>query len=157
MAAPPTPRPQRLPQRRPAHHGAGPARTGTDHHRHRHRRLQDRRGSADLGLQTSVHIESGVEQGSKSRPIATLREHGLLHDTTTVLHLNGISDDQLRMLADAGSSVSVSPDIELKMGFGIPMTGRTRAAGLQPALSIDDVPSAGGDMFSTMRTAYATQ
>ena len=33
------------------------------------------------------------------------------------------------MLADAGSSVSISPDVELKMGFGMPMTGRVLAAG----------------------------
>jgi cytosine/adenosine deaminase-related metal-dependent hydrolase len=31
------------------------------------------------------------------------------------------------------------------------------AAGLRPTLSIDDVPSVGGDMFSTMRTAFAVQ
>lgn len=43
------------------------------------------------------------------------------------------------------------------MGFGRPMTGRAPAAGLRPTLSIDDVPSVGGDMFSTMRTAFAVQ
>jgi 5-methylthioadenosine/S-adenosylhomocysteine deaminase len=73
------------------------------------------------------------------------------------VHANGISDDELRMLADAGSSVSISPDVELKMGFGWPVTGRALAAGLRPTLSIDDVPSVGGDMFSTMRTAFAVQ
>ena len=73
------------------------------------------------------------------------------------MHVNGISDEELRMLAGAGSSVSISPDVELKMGFGRPMTGRVPAAGLRPTLSIDDVPSAGGDMFSTMRTAFAVQ
>jgi 5-methylthioadenosine/S-adenosylhomocysteine deaminase len=109
--------------------------------------------AADLGLRTSVHVD-GLTGG---RPIAELREHGLLFDTTTFVHANGISDDELRMLADAGSSVSISPDVELKMGFGWPMTGRMLAAGLRPTLSIDDCPSAGGDMFATMRTAYAVQ
>ncbi|MDX3265838.1 hypothetical protein PV336_42890 [Streptomyces sp. MI02-2A] len=41
------------------------------------------------------------------------------------------------MLADAGSSLSISPVVELKMGFGSPMTGRVLAAGLRPALSRD--------------------
>lgn len=85
------------------------------------------------------------------------REHGLLFDTMTVVHGNGLGDDELRMIADAGGSVSISPDVEVKMGFGWPMTGRMLAAGLRPTLSIDDCPSAGGDMFSTMRTAYAVQ
>jgi cytosine/adenosine deaminase-related metal-dependent hydrolase len=110
--------------------------------------------AADLGLRTTVHIESG---GAGGRPIADLRDHGLLFDTTTFVHVNGISDEQLRMLADAGSSVSISPDVELKMGIGWPGTGRMLAAGLRPTLSTDDCPSAGGDMFATMRTAYAVQ
>lgn len=109
--------------------------------------------ASDLGLRTSVHVDGLTGR----RPIAELREHGLLFDTTTFVHANGISDDELRMLADAGSSVSISPDVELKMGFGWPMTGRMLAAGLRPTLSIDDCPSAGGDMFATMRTAYGVQ
>jgi cytosine/adenosine deaminase-related metal-dependent hydrolase len=109
--------------------------------------------AAELGLRTSLHVESeGVR-----RPVADLHEHGLLRDTTTFVHANGIGDDELRMLADAGASVSISPDVELKMGFGWPMTGRMLAAGLRPTLSIDDVPSVGGDMFSTMRTTYVVQ
>ncbi|MEV7955228.1 amidohydrolase family protein [Streptomyces sp. NPDC088141] len=106
--------------------------------------------AAELGLRTSLHIEA-------SGTIAELREHGLLRDTTTAVHANGTSDEELRMLADAGGSISISPDVELKMGFGSPMTGRALAAGLRPTLSIDDVPSVGGDMFSTMRTAFAVQ
>ena len=109
--------------------------------------------AAELGLRTSLHTGS---DGTR-RPVADLCKHGLLRETTTFVHANGISDEELRMLADAGSSISISPDVELKMGFGAPMTGRALAAGLRPTLSIDDVPSVGGDMFSTMRTAYAVQ
>lgn len=112
---------------------------------------QDLKLAADLGVRTSVHIESG------GRPIAELLEHGLLSDTSTFVHANGIDDDQLRMLAHAGSSVSISPDVELRMGIGWPETGRMLAAGLRPSLSTDDTPSASGDMFATMRTAYTVQ
>ena len=115
----------------------------------------DLRLAGELGLRTSVHVGSGGARGS--RPIAALRDHGLLSDTTTFVHANGVEDDELRMLADAGCSVSISPDVELKMGFGWPETGRMVAAGLRPTFSIDDCPSAGGDMFATMRTAYAVQ
>ncbi|WP_460073054.1 amidohydrolase family protein [Streptomyces sp. YKOK-I1] len=107
--------------------------------------------AAELGLRTSLHVD--LVGGA----VADLRKHGLLRDTTTFVHGNGLSDEELRMLADAGSSLSISPDVELKMGFGWPMTGRTLAAGLRPTLSVDDVPSAGGDIFSTMRTAFAVQ
>ncbi|MEW1829443.1 amidohydrolase family protein [Streptomyces sp. NPDC088196] len=107
----------------------------------------------ELGLRTSLH----VDPGGTSRTVADLHEHGLLRGTTTFVHANGITDEELRMLADAGASLSVSPDVELKMGFGSPVTGRALAAGVRPTLSVDDVPSAGGDMFSTMRTAFAVQ
>ncbi|MEV6418051.1 amidohydrolase family protein [Kribbella sp. NPDC051718] len=109
--------------------------------------------AAELDLRTSLHI---VAEGTQ-RPVGDLHEHGLLRDTTTFVHGNGISDEELRMLADAGSSLSISPDVELKMGFGFPLTGRALAAGLRPTLSVDDVPSVGGDLFSTMRTAFAAQ
>ncbi|WP_433167039.1 amidohydrolase family protein [Kribbella sp. CA-247076] len=114
---------------------------------------QELKLAAELDLRTSLHVASDGTQ----RPVADLHEYGLLRDTTTYVHANGISDDELRMLADAGASLSISPDVELKMGFGSPMTGRALAAGLRPTLSIDDVPSVGGDMFSTMRTAFAVQ
>ncbi|MEV7602824.1 amidohydrolase family protein [Kitasatospora sp. NPDC089797] len=109
------------------------------------------RTAAELGLHTSLHT------GGDHRPVAAMHHHGLLRDTTTFVHGNGIADDELRMLADAGSSLSVSPDVELKMGFGAPLTGRALAAGLRPTLSVDVVPSVGGDMFSTMRTAFCAQ
>lgn len=107
----------------------------------------------ELGLRTSLH----VDPGGTSRTVADLHEHGLLRETTTFVHANGITDEELRMLADAGASLSVSPDVELKTGFGSPVTGRALAAGVRPTLSVDDVPSVGGDMFSTMRTAFAVQ
>jgi cytosine/adenosine deaminase-related metal-dependent hydrolase len=110
-----------------------------------------------LDLRVSVHLHRATGWPTGRRPIADLHQRGLLDDRTTVVHGNGISDDQLAMMADAGCSVSISPDVELKMGFGWPETGRVLAAGIRPSLSIDDCPAAGGDMFGAMRTAYAVQ
>jgi cytosine/adenosine deaminase-related metal-dependent hydrolase len=111
----------------------------------------------ELGLPVSLHVHGTGGWPRGDRPIAEMHERGLLDDRTTVVHGNGLSDDQLAMLAGAGGSVSVSPDVELKMGFEPPITGRALAAGIRPSLSIDDCPSAAGDMFSTMRTALATE
>ncbi|QWF84546.1 amidohydrolase family protein [Amycolatopsis sp. CA-230715] len=109
----------------------------------------------ELGLRVSVHVH--VLAGEADRPVAAMAGRGLLDDRTTFVHGNGLADDELAMMADAGCSVSISPDVELKMGFGWPETGRMLAAGIRPTLSIDDCPSAGGDMFSTMRTALSVQ
>jgi 5-methylthioadenosine/S-adenosylhomocysteine deaminase len=113
----------------------------------------DMKLAAELGLRTSVHVD-GLSGG---RPIAELHRHGLLSASTTFVHANGLGDDELSMIADAGASVSISPDVEAKMGFGWPETGRVLAAGLRPTLSADDCPAAAGDLFATMRTAFAVQ
>ncbi|MFD2470857.1 amidohydrolase family protein [Amycolatopsis silviterrae] len=106
----------------------------------------------ELGLRVSVHVH-----GAACASIPEMRERNLLDDRTTIVHGNGLTDEQLAILADAGCSVTVSPDVEAKMGFGWPETGRLLGAGIRPSLSIDDCPSVGGDMFSAMRTAFATQ
>jgi 5-methylthioadenosine/S-adenosylhomocysteine deaminase len=118
--------------------------------------VADVAAARDLGLRASVHLHASSPGTTQRRLVAAMREHGLLDDRTTVIHGNGL-DDELAMMADAGVSVSISPDVELKMGFGWPETGRMLAAGIRPTLSIDDCPSAGGDMFSTMRTALGVQ
>ncbi|WP_406637688.1 amidohydrolase family protein [Amycolatopsis sp. WGS_07] len=106
----------------------------------------------ELGLRVSVHVH-----GEVCDSIPEMHERNLLDDRTTIVHGNGLTDEQLAILADTGCSVTISPDVEVKMGFGWPETGRLLAAGIRPSLSIDDCPSAGGDMFSAMRTAFATQ
>ena len=110
-----------------------------------------------LGLRSSVHVHASSPGTTRRRLVAAMAERGLLDDRITIIHGNGLDDDELAMMADAGASVSISPDVELKMGFGWPETGRMLAAGVRPTFSIDDVPSAGGDMFSTMRTALGVQ
>ncbi len=109
----------------------------------------------ELGLPVSTHVHGTGGWRHGDRPIEGMRARGLLDDRTTIVHGNGLSDDQLAMLADAGSSVSISPDVELKMGFEPLITGRALAAGLRPSLSVDDCLSAGGDLFGAMRTALA--
>ncbi|RSD09280.1 amidohydrolase family protein [Amycolatopsis eburnea] len=111
----------------------------------------------ELGLPVSTHVHGTGGWRHGDRPIAGMAERGLLDDRTTIVHGNGLSDDQLAMLADAGASVSISPDVELKMGFEPVVAGRALAAGLRPSLSIDDCPSAGGDLFGAMRTLFAVE
>ncbi|WP_037365757.1 amidohydrolase family protein [Amycolatopsis orientalis] len=106
----------------------------------------------ELGLRVSVHVH-----GAACASLPEMHERKLLDDRTTIVHGNGLTDAQLAIIAEAGCSVTISPDVEAKMGFGWPETGRLLAAGIRPSLSIDDCPSAGGDMFSAMRTAFAVQ
>ncbi len=109
----------------------------------------------ELGIRISCHFGDG--EWGKNRPIAQLAEHGLLGPTMTFVHCNTLADDELRMMADAGCTASISPDIELQMGHGWPATGRLLEAGIRPSLSIDVCCSNGGHMFGTMRATIGTE
>ena len=109
----------------------------------------------ELGIRITCHAGDG--EWGKGRPIAQLQERGLLGPTQTYVHCNSLADDELRMMADAGCTASISPDIELQMGHGWPATGRLIEAGIRPSLSIDVCCSNGGHLFGTIRATIGTQ
>ena len=116
---------------------------------------QDWALAAELGIRISCHFGDG--EWGKGRPIAQLAGRGLLGPTMTFVHCNTLADDELRMMADAGCTASISPDIELQMGHGWPATGRLLDAGIRPSLSIDVCCSNGGHLFGTMRATIGTE
>jgi cytosine/adenosine deaminase-related metal-dependent hydrolase len=116
--------------------------------------VEDWARARELGVPISVHI--GVA-GMSSRPVAMLHEHGLLGPDTTYVHCSRLQDDELRMIAHTGGSVSIATEVEMHMGHGYPPTGRVLAAGMRPSLSIDVCTGIGGDMFGAMRSTLAMQ
>jgi cytosine/adenosine deaminase-related metal-dependent hydrolase len=109
-----------------------------------------------LGLRISIHAGSGLE-GHRFRPVIKLRDLGLLGSDVTYIHANTLTDEEFRLLADTGGTVSMSPEIEMHMGHGIPCTGKLLAVGVRPSLSIDVVTTVGGSMFGAMRAALAAE
>jgi cytosine/adenosine deaminase-related metal-dependent hydrolase len=109
----------------------------------------------DLGCRITVHVGDG--EWGKSRPIAWLRDQGLLAADVTYVHCNTLADDELAMIAESGGTASIAPDIEMQMGHGWPATGRLLAHGIRPSLSIDVCTANSGHMFGTMRATLLTQ
>lgn len=99
-----------------------------------------------LGLPTTMHITA-------AGPVARLAEAGLLGPDLHFVHGNAAIDDELRMLADAGCGLTVTPPVESMMGHGAPVYGRFLAAGGAPALGVDVVINSSADMFEQMRAA----
>jgi cytosine/adenosine deaminase-related metal-dependent hydrolase len=97
-----------------------------------------------LGLVTTMHV---TEAG------AVARLAGLLGPDLHFVHGNACSDDELRMLADAGCGLTATPPVESMMGHGAPVYGRFTAAGGTPALGVDVVINSSADMFEQMRAA----
>jgi 5-methylthioadenosine/S-adenosylhomocysteine deaminase len=116
--------------------------------------VEDWTRARELGVPITVHI--GVA-GFASRPVAQLNDKGLLGPDTTYVHCSRLHEDELRMIAHTGGSVSIASEVEMHMGHGYPPTGKVVAAGIRPSLSIDVCTGIGGDMFGAMRTTLAMQ
>lgn len=104
----------------------------------------------ELGLLTSMHVGGGL-RGAQARTIHRMREAGLLGPDLLFSHGNMIGDDEIRMLADSGSRLVVSPVSESMMGHGDLAYGRFVAAGGRPALGVDVVVNSGPGMAEQMR------
>ncbi|MBB6350606.1 amidohydrolase family protein [Nonomuraea muscovyensis] len=128
----------------------GPEIVGPDH------ALAEWRLARELGLPVTAHLGGYGPEGATAG-LAFLRDNGLLATPTTFVHANHYDDDQLKLIADSGGGVSVSPIDEMTLGIGYPVTGRALAAGAPTSLSADTVTCAPGDMFSQMRAAFTLE
>ncbi|MEU4160765.1 amidohydrolase family protein [Actinoplanes sp. NPDC026670] len=109
----------------------------------------------DLGVRASMHVGVGLLGGQ--RAITQLHDRGLLGPDLIFLHANTSTDDELKMLAGAGASVSVSARVEMMMGHGFPVTGRLLEAGIRPALSVDVVAGVPSSLFDEMRSVVEAE
>jgi 5-methylthioadenosine/S-adenosylhomocysteine deaminase len=108
------------------------------------------RSARELGVPLTAH--TACVWGSQSTMgIRELHMHDLLDAAQVHVHCNALSDDELRLLADAGAKVSSTPETELQMGMGHPVIGRALALGMKPTLGCDIVSLNAGDMFAQMR------
>src|SRR5207248_2920111 len=62
-----------------------------------------------------------------------------------------------QLVKDTGGKISIASQIEMQMGHGQPPIGKALRHGLRPSLSIDVVTTAPGDMFTNMRSAFASE
>lgn len=105
-----------------------------------------------LGIMSSMHVAVGM-YGEYVPHIRALGKAGLLGPDINLTHGNRLADDEIAMAVDAGVSITVTPEVEMQMGHGLPITGRVRAAGGNIVLGTDVVSSVSADMFSQMRFA----
>ena len=102
-----------------------------------------------LGLPISVHA-------SGSRPVVgqidTISKAGLLAKDMQLIHANFATADEIKAVAAAGATISISPFTELRIGFGLPQTTKFLDANIPVGLSVDTVELSGNaDMFGIMK------
>ena len=110
----------------------------------------------ELGIPITVHVAMGRLAG-RFAMIDALNKLNLLGSDTTYIHCCYFSDDEWRLVADSGGTISIAPQIEAQMGHGWPPIMKALEYGLRPSLSIDVVTTAPGDMFTQMRAAFGCE
>lgn len=108
----------------------------------------DLRLAQELGLLASMHVSGPLMQPDG---FVRLSQQGLLGPHVNIVHGNTMSDRDLGLLVDAGASFSPTPEIELQMGFGTPLTNRVTALGGRIAIGSDVESGMSGDMFAVIR------
>jgi cytosine/adenosine deaminase-related metal-dependent hydrolase len=110
----------------------------------------------ELGIPITVHVGMGRLAG-RFGMISQLSNLGLLGADTTYIHCCYFSDEEWRLVADSGGTVSIAPQVEVQMGHGWPPIMKSMEYGLKPSLSIDVVTTVPGDMFTQMRCAFGCE
>ena len=102
-----------------------------------------------LGIPITVHADSAPRQRDM---VATMFKEGMLGKDVQLVHAIQSSPADFENIARAGSSVSVSPYTELRIGYGFPKTSELLAAGVLVSLSLDTCALCGNaDMFGVMK------
>jgi 5-methylthioadenosine/S-adenosylhomocysteine deaminase len=110
----------------------------------------------ELGIPITVHVAMGRLAG-RFGMVKQLHDLGLLGPDTTYIHCCYLSEEEWRMVAESGGTVSIAPQVELQMGHGWPPVMKSIEHGLRPSLSIDVVTTVPGDMFTQMRAAFGAE
>ncbi len=117
---------------------------------------EDLRLARNQDLVASMHMSGGFHRLVPDG-IYRMHDEGLLGPKINVVHGNDLSDEELQILVDAGVKMTVTPEVEIQMGFGDPITGRVMALGGRPSIGVDVESNISGDMFTVLRMALQIQ
>jgi cytosine/adenosine deaminase-related metal-dependent hydrolase len=108
----------------------------------------------DFGLLASWHVGGRLPFNRKARDgIHRLAASGHLGPHINSVHSNKLDVSELRLLAEAGASFTTTPEVEMQMGHGFPVTGRILKLGCQPSVGIDVESNIGTDVLRQARFA----
>src|SRR5262245_51323055 len=111
----------------------------------------------ELGaLRISCHVAMGAYDRGR-RIVAQLADDGLLAEDVLLVHGSSLTDEELDAAARAGAGISATPETELQMGMGHPVTARALERGVPTSLGIDIVSNYSGDMLAQMQLQLEAQ
>jgi len=116
---------------------------------------QDLTLAREMRMLASMHVGGGTMLTPDG--FQRLVAEGLVSPGVNIVHGNSIPFEELRALVGEGASITVTPDIELQMGYGDCLTGSLRRLGSAPSLGVDIESFIGGDMFAVLRAALQAE
>lgn len=122
------------------------------------KRIQMLAEELDIPIHMHIHetaheVNEATEQ-SGIRPLQRLNELGLVGPRLTAVHMTQLNDDEIKLLAENGSSVVHCPESNLKLASGFCQVDKLVKAGVNVALGTDSAASNNDlDMLGEIRTA----
>ncbi|WP_224362358.1 amidohydrolase family protein [Hyalangium versicolor] len=113
------------------------------------------RSARELNVPLTAHCSAWPTAGPSE--VQRMAAEGLLGPDVLFVHCTRSSDEDLKRIADSGGSIAVTPESELQMGMGFPVTGRALRNRVRTTLGCDVVSSNGGDLFTAMRLALQVE
>ena len=118
---------------------------------------QDIRLAREYGLIASAHTWARRGQRRLADGMWQLCKAGLLGPDHNIAHGNCLEDDELKMVLDAGCSISATNLTEMLNSERIAMLGRVVGFGAMPSLGTDCDPYFNSSMLAVMRHAFQHQ
>jgi cytosine/adenosine deaminase-related metal-dependent hydrolase len=104
-----------------------------------------------LGLPITVHVASARKAANQIEPLYKAK---LMGKDVQLIHTLSASPAELDMIKESGSSVSVSPGSELRIGYGYPQIREMLAKGIPLGISIDTSALTGSsNLFAVLKLA----
>jgi 5-methylthioadenosine/S-adenosylhomocysteine deaminase len=105
-----------------------------------------------LGLPITVHVAAAAHRAVNQ--IEPLYKAKLLGNDVQLVHAISASPAELDMIKETGSSVSVSPGSELRIGYGYPQISEMMAKGISLGISLDTSALTGSsNLFGVLKLA----
>ena len=118
----------------------------------------DIRLARKYGLISSAHLGGRMPQNRKTPDgLLRLAAAGLLGPDFNSVHSNKLRDEELDAMTAVGVSFTMTPEVEMQMGHGMPVTGRLLQRGVQPSIGIDIESGIGSEMLWAARFALQLQ
>ena len=104
-----------------------------------------------LGLPITVHVASARKAVNQIEPLYKAK---LMGKDVQLIHTLSANAAELDMIKESGSSVSVSPGSELRIGYGYPQISEMLAKGIPLGISVDTSALTGSsNLFAVLKLA----